>query len=290
MPDGRGSSSGPLVAKGKVIQGMGGCQHVRRAEVLHQRLRRRDRQAAVALQHGGERRRTWRRHLGQRCSSLFRAGGETWITGSYDPDLNLTYWGTAQAKPWMPVSRGMYTLDKALYTSSTLALDVDTGKLAWHFSARARRSARPRHRLRARARRQRRTESRVHGRQGRRAVEARSQDGQVSRSQGERVPERLGKLRSEDRRAALPRGHHRPRSRPVDRRMPEHRGRTQLAGDEPQQGHQPADHPAQPELHRDSRAEDRAESRAAAAAAARTGASTRCRAPTATSASSRHST
>ena len=64
---------------------------------------------------------------------LFRAGGETWITGSYDPDTNLTYWGTAQAKPWMPASRGMTTLDKALYTSSTVALDVDTGKLAWHF-------------------------------------------------------------------------------------------------------------------------------------------------------------
>ena len=33
----------------------------------------------------------------------------------------------------MPVSRGMRTIDKALYTSSTVALDVDTGKLAWHF-------------------------------------------------------------------------------------------------------------------------------------------------------------
>ena len=66
-------------------------------------------------------------------SNIYRAGGETWITGSYDPELNLTYWGTAQAKPWMPVSRGMYTLDKALYTSATVALDADTGKLAWHF-------------------------------------------------------------------------------------------------------------------------------------------------------------
>ncbi len=75
---------------------------------------------------GGER--------GAALSNLFRAGGETWITGSYDPDLNLTYWGTAQAKPWMPVSRGMDTLDKALYTSSTVALDVDTGKLAWYYS------------------------------------------------------------------------------------------------------------------------------------------------------------
>ncbi len=47
--------------------------------------------------------------------------------------LNLTYWGTAQAKPWMPISRGMSIKDDALFTSSTLALDVDTGKLAWHF-------------------------------------------------------------------------------------------------------------------------------------------------------------
>ena len=66
-------------------------------------------------------------------TNLFRAGGESWITGSYDPALNLTYWGTAQAKPWMPISRGMSIKDDALYTSSTLALDVDTGKLAWHF-------------------------------------------------------------------------------------------------------------------------------------------------------------
>jgi alcohol dehydrogenase (cytochrome c) len=66
-------------------------------------------------------------------SDLYRAGGETWITGSYDPELNLTYWGTAQAKPWMPVSRGMKTTDKGLYTSSTVALNADTGKLAWYF-------------------------------------------------------------------------------------------------------------------------------------------------------------
>ena len=54
-----------------------------------------------------------------------------WITGSYDPVLNLTYWGTAQAKPWMTLTRG--TEDDALYTSSTLAIDVDTGKKKWHF-------------------------------------------------------------------------------------------------------------------------------------------------------------
>ena len=65
---------------------------------------------------------------------LYRAGGEAWITGSYDPDLNLTYWGTAQAKPWMPASRGMATTDVALYTSATLALDATTGDLKWHYA------------------------------------------------------------------------------------------------------------------------------------------------------------
>jgi len=132
MPDGRGSSSGPLLAKGKVIQGMGGC-----SAYVEQKCFISGYDAATGKQ-------LWRFHTvaidGQpggdswgALSSLYRAGGETWITGSYDPDLNLTYWGTAQAKPWMPVSRGMYGLDKGLYTSATVALDADTGKLAWHF-------------------------------------------------------------------------------------------------------------------------------------------------------------
>ena len=59
---------------------------------------------------------------------LMRAGGDTWIAGSYDPRLNLTYWGVAQPKPWLRVSRGASPGDKALFTSSTLALDPDTGR------------------------------------------------------------------------------------------------------------------------------------------------------------------
>jgi len=133
MPDGRGSSSGPLVAKGKVVEGMGGCsQYV-------------EQKCFIGAYDAKTGKQLWRFHTIARegepggdswgsLTNLFRAGGETWITGSYDPDLNLTYWGTAQAKPWMPVSRGMYTLDKALYTSSTVALDLDTGKLAWYYS------------------------------------------------------------------------------------------------------------------------------------------------------------
>ena len=65
--------------------------------------------------------------------NLFRAGGETWITGSYDPDLKLTYWGTAQQKPWVPVSRHMTIDDVGLYTNSTVAVDTNDGELAWYF-------------------------------------------------------------------------------------------------------------------------------------------------------------
>jgi alcohol dehydrogenase (cytochrome c) len=132
MPGGRSNSSGPLLARGKVIQGMGGCQQyieekcfISAYDAATGRQLWRFNTVATSKDPGGA---SW-----GALSDLYRAGGETWITGSYDPELNLTYWGTAQPKPWVPVSRGMYTLDKALYTSSTVALNADTGTLAWHY-------------------------------------------------------------------------------------------------------------------------------------------------------------
>ena len=62
-----------------------------------------------------------------------RAGGETWIAGTYDPTLNITYWGVAQPKPWMQASRRTGNA-ATLYGNTTLALDADTGKLKWYFS------------------------------------------------------------------------------------------------------------------------------------------------------------
>jgi alcohol dehydrogenase (cytochrome c) len=133
MPDGRSSSSGPLVANGLVIEGMGGCQTYELQKCFISAYDARTgeqkwRFVTIALsdQPGGD---SW-----GELPDLYRAGGETWITGSYDPELGLTYWGVAQAKPWMPASRGMGSLDVALYTSSTVALDVRTGKLAWHYA------------------------------------------------------------------------------------------------------------------------------------------------------------
>ncbi len=57
-------------------------------------------------------------------------GAATWLTGSYDPDLNLIYWGTGNPGPdW----NGDLRLGDNLYSDSALALNGDTGEIAWHF-------------------------------------------------------------------------------------------------------------------------------------------------------------
>jgi alcohol dehydrogenase (cytochrome c) len=60
----------------------------------------------------------------------WKTGGvPVWITGSYDPQLNLTYWGTGNAGPWM----GEVRPGDNLYANSVIALDADTGALkAYH--------------------------------------------------------------------------------------------------------------------------------------------------------------
>src|ERR1700733_3037432 len=57
-------------------------------------------------------------------------GGNTWMTGTYDPDLNLAYWGTGNPTP---VLTGATRPGDNLYTCSIVALNPDTGKLAWAF-------------------------------------------------------------------------------------------------------------------------------------------------------------
>jgi alcohol dehydrogenase (cytochrome c) len=57
-------------------------------------------------------------------------GGPIWVTGSYDPDLNLTYWGVGNPGPdWGPGQR----MGDNLYTDSVVALDPDSGQLRWYF-------------------------------------------------------------------------------------------------------------------------------------------------------------
>ena len=59
-----------------------------------------------------------------------RGGAPTWVTGSYDPGLNLLYWGTGNPGPQM---YGANRLGDNLYSDSLVALDPDTGALKWHF-------------------------------------------------------------------------------------------------------------------------------------------------------------
>ena len=57
-------------------------------------------------------------------------GGAVWVTGSYDPVLNLTYWGIGNPGPDFNASQRP---GDNLYTDSVVALDADTGELRWHF-------------------------------------------------------------------------------------------------------------------------------------------------------------
>src|SRR5579883_696466 len=125
------TTSGPIAVKGKLIQGLGACATYREEKCFISAYDAdsgkevwRFRTIALDGEPGGD---TW-----GTLPNLFRAGTETWITGSYDPDLNITYWGTAQAKPWMRVSRGSGN-GATLYGNSTVALNADTGKLVWYY-------------------------------------------------------------------------------------------------------------------------------------------------------------
>ncbi len=129
---GYANTAGPIYVKGVVINGLVGCDRygndgcwISGYDANTGKQLWKFNTIARAGQPGGD---TW----GKLPDNL-RVGGESWIAGSYDPDLDLTFWGTAQAKPWMRASRGTGAFDNALYTSSTLALRPKDGTLAWHY-------------------------------------------------------------------------------------------------------------------------------------------------------------
>ena len=61
--------------------------------------------------------------------TYLNGGASTWITGSYDPELDLVYWGTGNAGPWTSEKRK----GDNLYVASILALKPKTGEIAWHY-------------------------------------------------------------------------------------------------------------------------------------------------------------
>jgi alcohol dehydrogenase (cytochrome c) len=123
-------SSGPIVVKGLIVAGITGCQRYKNDVCFisaHDAQTGREvwRTSTIARpgEPGGD---TW-----GELPLMFRAGGDAWMPGSYDPNANLIYWGTAQAKPWTRFARG--TDGDALYTNCTLAIDPATGRIVWHY-------------------------------------------------------------------------------------------------------------------------------------------------------------
>jgi alcohol dehydrogenase (cytochrome c) len=119
-------SLAPLVVKDRVIVGVGGGEYGIRGFI-----------AAYDVATGRE---AWRFHTvpapGEPGSETWggdswkTGGGSIWITGTYDPALNLTYWGVGNPGPdFNPAQRP----GDNLYTNSVVALDADNGTLKWHF-------------------------------------------------------------------------------------------------------------------------------------------------------------
>jgi alcohol dehydrogenase (cytochrome c) len=116
----------PLVVKDKVLVGVGGGEYGIRGFI-----------AAFDAKTGKE---VWRfytipgpgepGHDTWRGDAWKTGGGSIWVTPSYDPALNLTYWGVGNPGPdWNSDQRP----GDNLYTDSVVALDADTGALKWHF-------------------------------------------------------------------------------------------------------------------------------------------------------------
>jgi len=111
----------PLVAKGKVMVGGSGGEYGIRGFI-----------AGYDAKTGEE---SWRTytvpgpdepgHETWSGDTWKTGGGSVWLTGTYDPQLNLSYWGIGNAAPWMGDARP----GDNLYTSSVMAIEPDTGKM-----------------------------------------------------------------------------------------------------------------------------------------------------------------
>jgi alcohol dehydrogenase (cytochrome c) len=125
-------TSAPIVVKDKVITGVAGGEHGIRGflaawDVNTGKELWRFYTVPGPGEPGNE---TWLGKDGKPNNSWMHGGAPIWETGSYDPESNLTFWGTGNAGPdWDGDAR----LGDNLYSSSVIALDADTGKLKWYY-------------------------------------------------------------------------------------------------------------------------------------------------------------
>ncbi len=130
-PPPKGETGGLIVIHGKVLVGMMGCDNYSTVNchisAYDAQTGKQDWTFYTTARQGTPGGDTW-----NKVPDTLRAGTDVWIAGTYDPELNTTYWGVAQAKPWMRASRKTYGAS-VLYSNSTLALDPDSGNLKWYF-------------------------------------------------------------------------------------------------------------------------------------------------------------
>ncbi|MBM3726167.1 MAG: PQQ-dependent dehydrogenase, methanol/ethanol family [Acidobacteria bacterium] len=125
VEQGTGSTSAPLIVKGKVIVGSAGGDSGMRGFIM-----------ALSADNGEE---LWKTYTvpakGEKGSETWGGmieygGGAAWLSGTYDTELDTLYWTTGN--PWPDYAGHLRTGDN-LYTCSLLALDLNTGKMKWHF-------------------------------------------------------------------------------------------------------------------------------------------------------------
>jgi len=130
---GHAITSPPTIAKNLVVTGFAGGEYgVRGAITAYDQDTGREVWRTYTVPGPGEPgNETWK------GDSWKTGGGAAWFIGSYDPQLNLVYYGASNPAPWGASVRGPDTSDYGkftnLYTASTLALDADTGKIIWHY-------------------------------------------------------------------------------------------------------------------------------------------------------------
>jgi len=127
LKEGMAMTGAPLVANGVVVTGVAGAEFGVRGYI-----------EGYDAETG---RRLWRHYTVPRPgepgaeswpdNGARASGGSTWTTGSYDPDLDIVYWGVGNPSPWNPLDRK----GDNLFTNAILALKPKTGEMVWYYQA-----------------------------------------------------------------------------------------------------------------------------------------------------------
>ena len=125
--NGYAMTGAPLIAAGVVVVGVAGAEYSHRGFIEGYDVRSgkhlwRHYNVPAGNEPGSD---SWK------GDDSIRAGGSAWVTGAYDPDLDLVFWGTGNPSPWNARGRP----GDNLYTDSILALRPRTGERVWHYQA-----------------------------------------------------------------------------------------------------------------------------------------------------------